>query len=320
MMNQHLVRPTIVLSICSICFGFLGCSQPTQDEEAFGAATSSPTAVQTIVLADISDEPTETLEAFQPLADYLAVQLTQSTAETYVGQVKVAPDMATVAAWLKQGEVDLYFDSPYPSLIVSQLSGSQPILRRWKDGVSAYSSVIFTRSDTELQTLEDLEQHYIALEEAFSTSGYLLPVAYLIRAGLDPVEVADRDAPLTSQQVGYMFSKDEQNAIQWVLSGLADAAAVSEPDFEDISQETRDRLRILAKTEALPRHLVLVAPDMTPELRSQVTEILTSMDTTDAGQTVLQQFEETARIDKFPESLEAALLRMQNLYELVNKS
>ena len=48
------------------------------------------------------------------------------------GKVVVAPDLATMMGYLETGQVDLYFDSPYPALTVYEGIGAHPLLRRWK--------------------------------------------------------------------------------------------------------------------------------------------------------------------------------------------
>src|SRR5690606_33118453 len=82
------------------------------------AATNVPaehaSGKTTLVIADISDAPTDVIEAFQPMADYLAANLAEQGIQD--GVVKVAPDIDSMARLLESGEVDLYFDSPYPAL------------------------------------------------------------------------------------------------------------------------------------------------------------------------------------------------------------
>ena len=138
-----------------------------------------------LVIGDISDEPAETITGTQPLADYLAAQLGDYGVTR--GEVKIAPDLDTMIQWMKDGEVDLYFDSPYPALVISQESGATPILRRLKYGVEQYHSVFISKKDSEYDELVDLQGEMVAFEEAFSTSSYMLPLAYLIENDMNPV-------------------------------------------------------------------------------------------------------------------------------------
>lgn len=289
----------------------VGCS-PVSISTPAASPTPIASENEAIVLADISDEPTRHIEEFQPLADYLAAHL----GEGGVGEVKIAPDMPTMAKWIAAGEVDIYFDSPYPAMIVGDESGAQPILRRWKDNVSEYHTVIFARSDRGVKTLADLRGKTIAFEDNFSTSGYMLPLAHMTEAGLDLVEKAEATQQVASDQVGYFF---DENGIQWVLSDRVAAAAVSSEDFAEIPEATRQQLIVLARTESLPRHLVMVSPKLDADRQAAIATILKNMDETAEGRAVLQQFEETAQFDDFPQGAEAALARMRSLYEQVER-
>ncbi|PSN19179.1 phosphate ABC transporter substrate-binding protein [filamentous cyanobacterium CCP5] len=285
-------------------------------EIAFEITTNINDA-DTIVLGDISDEPAKKMAAYQPFANHLAAQL--KTVGIEAARVEVAPDIATMADWLASGKVDLYFDSPFPALMVSEASGGQPILRRWKDGVEAYHTIIFSRADGAVQTLEALPGQMIAFEEPFSTSGFMLPLAYLIEAGLNPREKAADSAPVAADEVGYVFSEDQKNAVQWVLTGRVAAAAVAAPDFFKIPADVRQRLTILAETEPLPRHLALVSPTLSDREVAAVKVALLALDEDEVGKSTLAAFEETAQFDEFPGGADQALSRMRELYDLTQR-
>lgn len=291
------------------------CATPPSPTATPEPPTPADTPEGIITIGDIGDDPSDVIEAFQPLADYLAANLGEYGIG--VGEVRVAPDIETMTQLVASGEIDIYFDSPYPALLVSEGSGASPILRRWKEGVEEYHSVIFALAERDLETLEDLQGHVIAFDEVFSTSGYMLPLAHMVEAGLTAVELPDVDTEVANDEVGYVFSGDDENAVQWVLSGRVDAAVVDSGVFAEIPEETRDQLVVLAETESLPRHMAIVSPTISEEVRDAIHDILLAMDESEEGQAVLLAFEETAQFDEFPGGADAALGRMRELYELV---
>lgn len=268
-----------------------------------------------IVLVDISDEPAKKIKRFQPLADYLVVRLSDFGIKA--GEVKVARDIETLSQWMASGEADLYFDSLYPAMRVCDQSGALPILRRWKSGVVEYHTVFFARADSGLTSLDDLKGKMIAFEEPFSTSGYMLPLSYLVEHGFNLVEESKADAKVAEDEVGYMFSGEDQNTVRWVLSRKVAAGVIDDENFLDIPEKTRAALNILAETERIPRQLVVVRPNMDPGLVEAVKTVLMGMDQTKEGQAVLKKFKKTAKFDEFPGGIEAALTRMRELYRLV---
>src|SRR5262245_61655814 len=101
-----------------------GCGSAQPAATPTSASTATPNTAKTIVLADISANPSKRIAAYQPLADYLAANL--SAFGIGVGKVKIAPDFDTMIKWMKAGEVDMYFDSPYPAMILRDQAGAQP--------------------------------------------------------------------------------------------------------------------------------------------------------------------------------------------------
>ena len=311
----------LVAALALILLLLAGCSSPTADPTAT-AVPPQPTplpetaveAAGVIVLADISDEPAKKIERFQPLADYLAANLTEYGIGS--GEVKIAPDMETMIQWLQTGEVDVYIDSLYPAMLISEASGAAPILRRWKKDVAEYHTVFFTMAGSGLTSIEDLAGRMIAFEDANSTSGYMLPLAYLVEAGLNPVEKARPDTAVSPDEVGFVFSGDDLNTLQWVVGGTVIAGATDNANYEELVAESDAELMILAETESVARNVVLMRGDMDAELVTAVTDLLLGLDETAAGLEILDIFK-TAQFDEFPEGAENAWNRMRALYEMV---
>lgn len=291
---------------------------PTVEPTSAVEETAEPAEGHAIVLGDISDDPANSIEEMQPLADYLAAQLAdQGITE---GQVKIVGSTEEMIAALENGEVDLYFDSVYPATVISDGAKGQPILRRWKDGVEKYHTVIYTSKDSGIKSIEDLKGHMIAFDEVVSTSGYLLPYVYLVEHGLKAVEKGAPDEAVASDEVGYVFSGADENSLEWLNSGQVSAAATDNFTFEkDIPAEMAPNLVVLAETESLPRQIVIARHGLDPDLQAAIVEALKGASETEAGQAALKEFDDTARFDEFPEGIDQAIKRMHELLDLVRK-
>jgi phosphonate transport system substrate-binding protein len=315
------MQKTLTVLLTTVTLILIGCRPQAASTSTPAPTAPPPTAaatessVRTIVLGDVSSKPAESIADFQPLADYIAANL--SDQGITLGEVKVASTLEEMAEMMKSGAVDLYFDSAYPAMIVSNLSGAQPILRRWKGGVGEYHTVIFTSADSGIDALADLSGHTIAFDDVASTSGYMLPLAYLVEANMEAVEVTDTEAEVADDKIAYVFSDDDDNTVQWVLSGKVDAGALDSETFAEIPEENRAEMTILVETESLPRQLTLLRPGVDDATRDAIAALLMGLDKTDEGLAVLDSFEHTTKFDAFPEGPEVALNRMQELYDLV---
>ncbi len=295
----------------------MGCTPEGSNTSTPDDSASEPTAItngtETIVIADISNNPAKKIKRYQPFADYLGTHLDEF--KIGIGEVKVASDMPTMIQWLKNGDVDLYFDSPYPAMYISDQSKAEIILRRWKGGRADYYTVFFTMKDRGINSLEDLQGKMIAFDEESSTSGYMLPRSHLMNEGLKPLEKKSVADTINTDEIGYIFSDDDENTIQWVISGKVDAGAVDIGTFLEIPEENREAMKVLAETEKVARHVVIVRPGMDPQQVEAIKTILLEMDQTESGKTVLEKFEKTTKFDNFPP--EADIARMRELYEQV---
>jgi len=197
---------SLLIRLLVITLVTTACSTNNNDEvDATNPPTAEPVASGVIVFGDIdADDPVAKLEEFQPIADYVAANLTDYGIG--VGEVKIAPDLETMISWVAAGEVNLYYDSLYPAMIVRNEANAEPLLRGWRGGEPIYHSVFFTRVDSGITTLDDLNGQLIAYDDIASTSGYMIPTAYLLSNGLNLVEKTSLESVVAEDEVGYIFS------------------------------------------------------------------------------------------------------------------
>jgi phosphonate transport system substrate-binding protein len=299
-----LILVVLVLSACSSS----GEEPPSAPPEPL--ATLLPE--ETLFLGDVSGDAAWTIEHFQPLADYLAENLADFGIKG--GRVVVTSDLSSMMDKLEAGEVNLYFDSPFPALEVYENIGAQPIARRWKSGVSEYHSLIVVRTDSGITDLDGLLGKVLAFDHPASTSGYLLPKAHLVINGYETAEVDDTSGEVAADAIGYTFAYGEENQALWLLEGKVAGAGMSNGDFEYIPEEQRAQLTVLAQTPPVPRHVALAAPGMDPALQERITELLLEIHQTPEGQQVLETFEETSRFDELPGGPENFMSTLQELF------
>ncbi|MGB7085709.1 MAG: phosphate/phosphite/phosphonate ABC transporter substrate-binding protein [Phormidesmis sp.] len=266
-----------------------------------------------IILTDVDFDPASLIPETQPVADYLANNLRR--ADISQGEVNIAPDVETVAEWMTSGEVNLYFDSVYPAMTVMKRSGARPILRRWKDGVPEYSTYFVVRSDSEIEEIADLNGRMITLQEPSSSSGFMFPMSYLLTLGLDPTEKAEVNHTVESDEIGYVFSGQEEVTVDWVLAERVAAGAIDSETWSELPAEEQAQLKIIAETDAFPRHVVLAGPTLTDEQIAVLKKALLEMDESRQGQKALEAFSETSQFDEFPEGAEEAIARLQASYD-----
>ena len=307
-------KASSIVSLMAVLLTSVSCQELP---EATTAPLTSPPGPLTekIILGDISQDPLKKIELYQPLADYLAAHL--AAFDIGVGEVAIAPDIATMAQMMQAGEVDIYFDSLYPAMRVSEQSGADPILSRWKKATAEYHTVFFARADSGITSLEDLQGKIIALEAPQSTSGFFLPIIHLLEANLQPVEKQQETDPTATDEVGYLFTQEDENTIQWVGSRKVAAGAVDSGSFAKIPPESRAELIVLAETESVARQVALIAADIDPPLRAAIEQLLLDLDETAEGREILATFEDTEQFDALPE--ESGWARMKELYQVFQR-
>lgn len=258
-----------------------------------------------LVVGSVGDNAPEEIEEFLPLVRLLAARL--AAQGVTAGQVRVARDEREMGGYLKRAQVDLYIDSPIPVVIAQGIAGGDIPLRRWKDGVAEYRSLVVVPRHSGTNTLADLRGRLLAFEEPFSSSGYLLPQADLQAQGLTLAHKSAVKDPVAVGEVGYVFSGDEENTLVWVMRGRVAAGALGDAQYRHLEPVHGGRLRVLYRTPPIPRHLVLFRQGLEPALAQSIRAELLRLHEDPQGREVLRHFSNTARFDALTPERHGAL-------------
>lgn len=250
-----------------------------------------------LTIATISDNPSKVFKSYQPVADYLTRRLLDENA-TRVKVAALSTEQEMISA-LINGNVDLYVDSPFTALRISQASQSEIFLRRWKKGQAEYKSVIFVRKDSGIKNLSELTGKTIVFEEEFSTSSYLLPKTSMQAMGFSLMPIGNK-SEVAPNSIFYTFSFDDENTVFWVLKNKFHGGAMSAKSFYDIAGGKATRLQIIFESILVPRHVVSHRRGIDNKLLDKVTQILLNMENDSEGKKVLAEFSKTKRFDELP--------------------
>jgi phosphonate transport system substrate-binding protein len=267
-------------------------------------------AAETLTLGTIDDEVKKTHKRFQALADYLEPRLAGSGVGAVDASIVITSE--DMIGSLRSGEIDVYLDSPLIMALIAREAEIRPFLRRWKDGVAEYHSVLFARRDSGLAALDDLLGRVIAFEEPTSTSGYLLPKTMLVERGYRLVEVEDASAAVPADAIGYLFSDDDNNTAFWVQKGKVAAGALDSSNFAELDEKRPGEVTALARSESLTRQLVAHRRDLAPAIVAALGDALLAMHGSEEGSKVLAAFK-TARFDAFPGDPNEELARAERI-------
>jgi phosphonate transport system substrate-binding protein len=158
------------------------------------------------------------------------------------------------------------------------------------------------------------------MDAPYSTSGYMMPAAHLLEAGLSLSAKGSYADPVDKNEVGFVFGYDDENVLQWVLSGRAEAGVVDNYRYDVAfpSEVTSNELVVLARTNGVPRQVMVARPGFDPALLEALKTVLINMDEDESAQSALEKFQ-TTQFDDFPEGITAAMQEMRGMFEMVRE-
>lgn len=150
-----------------------------------------------------------------------------------------------VALAMENDQIDFGIMGPANYATIKKEMGEgvdAPLTMKEKDGTINYIAVIFVKSSSPYQRLEDLRGHTMAFADVNSASGYLLPRYYMRKDGMDPERFFSR----------YIFAGGHEQAVFSVLNGTTDAGVTWASGVGDVNEGfSRGILRRLVENKSL---------------------------------------------------------------------
>jgi phosphonate transport system substrate-binding protein len=253
---------------------------------------------QAIDLTDLTPLPAERPEGVEPLRVAVSNVISpKATAESYgalldyIGQKMARPvelvqrrTYSESNELLRLGEVDIAFVCTNAYVVGHREFGMELLAVPLVQGETVYHSALLVPVDSPARSMADLKGAVFAFTDPLSTTGYLYPTHLVQQLGFTPESFFARTF--------YTLSHDA--AIRAVAEGGADGAAVDNLVLG--FAQARDphlakRVRVIHRSPSFTIPPAVVGPEMRPELRSRLEEILLGMGDDPEGRQALGELD-----------------------------
>ena len=204
---------------------------------------------------------------FSPLVQYLSEKLDAPV------RIETAPDFAEFAKRTQQGtHYDILFTAPHFYPQANSKAGYRLIASVDSPGMWA---VIVVPKDSNIHNVQDLKGKRLATVHPAALAT-LLVKKHLRNAGIDPttdltlVTTPSHDASLLSS-----------------YHGVTDASSLMQPPYSAASEQVRQNMRIISRTESTPHIPVSVSPRINKNCATEISDLLLTISSTKEGRKAL---------------------------------
>lgn len=243
------------------------------DLEPLPTANSEIIPLRVSVGAVIS--PRGTIEGYRPLMDYLSAKLDRP-----VELVQRRTYVETNQLVQEQG-VDLAFVCTSAYIIGHDTFGMELIAAPQVNNNPAYAALIIVPATSNIQSIADLRGKVFAFTDPISFTGRVYPTYMVQQLSSTPDFFFKRT----------FFTYSHDNAIHAVAEGLADGASVDSLVYDfalERDPSLAQKLRIIHHSPDFAIPPVVANPNIRPQLKVVLQEILFNMHLDPEGQKVLE--------------------------------
>jgi phosphonate transport system substrate-binding protein len=190
----------------------------------------------------------------------------------------VALDFQSAVADIGRGVTPLCYMTPSTYIEAHSKYGVRVLVKAMREGRPFHHSVIVARSDSPIQSVEDIRGRSFAFGDRRSTSSHIVPRGMLLAAGIDVKDL---------EYYNYLGQHDD--VAKAVLGGDFEAGGI----MESTAYRFREKgLKFIKISEDIPEFNICVAPEMDDKLVSALKEALCELsDATPEGASILQSID-----------------------------
>ncbi|MGD1804642.1 phosphate/phosphite/phosphonate ABC transporter substrate-binding protein [Dapis sp. BLCC M126] len=237
-------------------------SKPQMSNTSDIAQTVKISQLKIAVIPYVSTE--EQQKRIQRLDEYLEQEL-----EIPV-EIELSQDYDTTVDFLVSGKVKMAYLGPFTYVKAKQKNPNlEPIVAHIEKttGRPWYKSVIVTRKDSEINTVQDLSGKRFSFVNKSSTSGFLVPSAYFKKLGIIPEK--------KFSAVEYAGGHDK-NALA-LADGKVDAIAIEKQTYIHLENQgllSKDRYKIIWESDPIPNSPIVISTELPVEFKTSLQKAL----------------------------------------------
>ncbi len=179
---------------------------------------------------------------------------------------------------IKTGNADIGYVGPFAYVLAQDSFGVKIICRTLSKGNEEfYRSMIITRKDSGIHSLQDLKGKSFSFTDPKSTSGYLFPMAQLKASGVFQKDFSE-----------VKFLKRHANSLLAVYKGHVDAGATSVTSVDKIDINI-DELEILWQSRPIYRGLWIARKDLPEEQFKKIQQAMLKMHETPQSEVIFNK-------------------------------
>jgi phosphonate transport system substrate-binding protein len=185
---------------------------------------------------------------YRPLAEHLAQRLGRAV------ELRTVDTWEGLAKSLANGETDLALMGPWGYVLANHAAGAQAIATTLYDGKPEYFAIMVTHPDSGIKTPADLKGRTFAFGDKGSTSGYLIPLHYFMKQGIEPEKYFSK----------VLYTKHQAIETQ-VTAGQLDAGADYNRNRNAMIEQgliSADKSRVIWQSDPLPNDAFAVSENI----------------------------------------------------------
>lgn len=180
-------------------------------------------------------------------------------------------------------------------ILASERGCAEAALVAVRFGSATYNGQIFVRTDSDIDSIADLEGKTFCRPDPLSTSGWIIPSITMRAEGIDPqTDLAEIvDAGSHDASVAGVYNGDCDAGASYV-----DARGTIEEEYPDVM----DKIKVIKVSADIPNDGVQFIPDFPEEKKTEIVNALLAIAETEEGQEALDTAYSWTDLEKHEDS------------------